>query len=459
LKKKGKWYTGSNMDIVEHVREAGVVGAGGAGFPTHLKLCTAVDTVIVNGVECEPLLGSDRYLLETEGDRIVRGLEYMMKACGASRGYIAIKEKHAGKLRRVAEYLGNRSDVILFPMGDFYPAGDEYVLVNEITGRIVPEGGIPPDVGCMVDNVETVLNVCNAVEENRPVTGRYLTCTGEVASPSVLYAHIGTSLGEVIALCGGCLVDDPVVIIGGPMMGTVETDLAVPVGKTTSGIIVLPRNSALVQKKTTSLEFILKQCRSVCCQCSFCTELCPRHLLGHEIEPHRIMRQIVYGIDAPTEVIHNAVLCSQCGLCTVYGCTMGLAPHLVNALIRDRLHAEGVRPSFAERDIAVDGMREYRKIPSSRIVQRLQLTAYQERVLRRGLSTAPRRVEIPLLQHRGTPSKPAVAVDDEVREGDVVATIPEGAGGADTLGAAVHASINGRIALVDEERIMIERRG
>ena len=445
------------MDIVQRVRKAGVVGAGGAGFPTHVKLQARVDTVIVNGAECEPLLANDKYLMERESDKVVRGLEYMMQCCGASHGYIALKEKYIEPRSNLELALGSRNDIQLYALEDYYPAGDEFLLVHEVTGRIVKEGGIPLDVGCVVDNVETVVNICDAVEQERPVTTRYLTCTGEVRYPSVVRAHVGSTIGEVIDLCGGATVENPVTVLGGPMMGRVETDMETPVTKTVSAIMVLPRDHGLVQKKTMPLEFIVKQCKSVCCQCTYCTELCPRHLLGHDLDPHRIMRQIGLGLDVPASVIRNAVLCSGCGLCAVYACTMGLSPHVVNTTIKQRLQAVGYRQDFEKREITVNEMKEYRRIPTSRIVERLQLHHYLERGLRRGVETDPIRVEILLGQHVGKPSKPVVQVGDGVRQGELIADIPEGAEGA--LGAAIHASIDGRVTLVDDERVMIERRG
>jgi Na+-translocating ferredoxin:NAD+ oxidoreductase RnfC subunit len=302
--------------------------------------------------------------------------------------------------------------------------------------------------------VETVINICHAVEECRPVTSRYLTCTGEVQTPAVVRAHVGCSIGEVVDLCGGSRVDDPVAVIGGPITGSVETDFETPVSKTTSGILVLSRNHDLVRKKTIPLEFIVKQCKSVCCQCTYCTELCPRHLLGYDLAPHLIMRQIGYGLDAPVPSIGNAVLCSGCGLCAAYACPMGLQPQLVNLRISERLRAEGIKLPFAEREIAVHEMKEYRKIPASRILERLQLSRYGERRLKTGLQTDPDRVEILLKGHAGSASKPLVVAGDAVRTGDVIAEILE-----DGFGSVIHASIDGRVALVDDERVILERRG
>jgi len=439
------------MEISEVVKNCGVVGAGGAGFPTHIKVSAKVDTVIANGAECEPLLGSDKYLMEVESDRIVNGLEYVMGVCGAKKGFIAIKEKYSQPIESMSKAVHHKENIEIFKEGDFYPAGDEYILVNEITGKIIPEGSIPLKVGCVVNNVETILNIFEAVKNNKPVTRRWLTCTGEVAKPSIIKAHIGVAINDIIDICGGPTIDDYTVIIGGPMMGKVETDLDTPITKTTNGIIVLPRSHEVVRKKTMPTVFIIKQSKSVCCQCTYCTELCPRYLLGHDLKPHMIMRQISYGIAIPKKVIENAFLCSECGLCE-YACVMGLSPSIINHKIKEDLLKEGYRPSFPEREINVHDMRDYRKIPTSRIVDRLQLNKYNKGNLNRGVETDPDRVEILLKQHTGEPSQPIVKVGDKVDEGSLIAVIPQ-----ESLGAMIHASINGKVTFIDEERIIIER--
>jgi Na+-translocating ferredoxin:NAD+ oxidoreductase RnfC subunit len=342
----------------------------------------------------------------------------------------------------------------LFILDDVYPAGDELVLVHEITGRIVPEGGIPPDVGCIVNNVETVVNICAAVEEGRAVTSRYLSCTGEVKTPSIVKAHIGTSLREIIELCGGTTYSDAVVVLGGPMMGSIETDFGAPLTKTTSALIVLPCDHPVVQHKTTPMEFIIKQCKAACCQCTYCTQLCPRYLLGHDIKPHMIMRQIGYGLDIPEAVIQNALLCSGCGLCETYACVMELSPQVVNKRIREKFAAAGFKPEFSGSSPVVHEMRNFRQIPTGRIQERLRLQRFYERGLRKEVHTDPGRVEILLRQHIGGSAHPTVQQGDRVKSGTLIAEMVDGG-----LGSSIHASIDGIVSLIDAERIIIEKRG
>jgi Na+-translocating ferredoxin:NAD+ oxidoreductase RnfC subunit len=441
------------LNLAETVKQCGVVGAGGAGFPTHVKLQASADIVIINGAECEPLLCSDEFLMERDAERLVRGTGYIMRSCGAEKAYIALKEKHVEAVRALRSALAPCDDMELYLLEDVYPAGDEVVLVYDITGRTVPEGGIPPDVGCVVDNVETVVNVCAAVEERKAVTTRYLSCTGEVKTPSIVRAHIGCSLQDVIGICGGATVDDPVVLLGGPMMGGIETDLQAPVTKTTSAIIVLPRDHVVVRQKTMPMGFILKQVKSACCQCTYCTELCPRYLLGHDLKPHMIMRQIAYGMDVPASVIQNAQLCSGCGLCEAYACVMGLSPHVVNRAIKERFAAAGFIPEYSKEKPMVHEMRNYRLIPTDRLQGRLHLQHYYGKALKRDIPTDPDRVEILLRQHIGEHATPRVEKGVRVAEGTPIAEMKAGA-----LGVSIHASIDGVVSFIDEERIIIERR-
>ncbi len=445
---------------------AGIVGAGGAGFPTHVKLNCTVDTVIANGAECEPLLHSDKTVMKLYADTVIRGLLLVMDATGASRGYIGVKKKEqdaSAAMSRAAESDGR---IRMLELESYYPTGDEQVLVYDATGKMVPEGGLPLDVGCLVENVETLFNIAEAVDRELPVTRRFLTVTGAVKRPAVVRAHIGTAICEVMELCGGSMTDDPVVIVGGPMMGTVERDLLSPVTKTTSGLIVLPRDHDLVQRKTLPLETIIKQAKAVCCQCTYCTELCSRNLIGHRLYPHRIMRQISFGLDAPEEIIQSALLCSECGLCEVYACVMGLSPARVNKAIKERLAEAGFKPDFSERQMLSGNvnagtgqhprkareLRDLRKIPVSRIVSRVDLSAYDVKPVGDVLETGPSRVELLLKQHLGSPADLIVRTGTRVDAGDVVGEIPEG-----KLGARVHASISGEVTIADDCRVIIQK--
>ena len=215
------------MNLAEKVRAAGVVGAGGGGFPAHVKLAAKADTVIANGAECEPLLHKDAVIMEQYAAQLVRGMELVMDAVGAQNGVIGIKGKKKHAVEAVeAACQGSRVRVHL--LGDYYPAGDEYDLVYTVTGRLIPPAGIPIQVGVVVNNVETLVNIA-AAAEGKPVTHKTLTIAGAVKRPVTLTVPIGTSFRECLAPAGGLTTRDPVLCLGGLMMGQTTDDLDTPI--------------------------------------------------------------------------------------------------------------------------------------------------------------------------------------------------------------------------------------
>ncbi|HEY3423401.1 MAG TPA: 4Fe-4S dicluster domain-containing protein [Negativicutes bacterium] len=432
-------------EIVGAVKAAGVVGAGGAGFPTHIKINATVDTVIANGAECEPLLRADQQIMATESQKLVLGLKTVMLATGARRGYIGLKRKYeeaAANLQDTITKLGER-EIQLFFAPDIYPAGDEQVLVHEVTGKIVPEGGIPLHVGVVVANVETLINVANALE-GKAVTDKYVTVTGAVGSPLTIKAPIGMKVQDLIDFAGGALVRPYAVIDGGPMMGKlIEPDVTVT--KTTGGIIVLPADHTLVTSKNMSWQAIVNRAKSVCCNCLACTDACPRHLLGHSLEPHRIMQAIGRGQVGESGILSRAFLCSECGACDTYGCSMGLSPRRVNAELKKQLTKAGVKNPHQNKPQNVLTNREYRLIPTKRLTARLGISQYDVKAPLTTKEIVVSEVRLALAQHIGAPSQPIVKVGDQVTKGDLIAVIPEGA----AVGANLHASISGKIVTVD----------
>lgn len=178
------------MNIVEQVRAAGVVGAGGAGFPTHVKLGAKAEYVIANGAECEPLLRVDQLLMQRRADRVVRGMELAMQATGAKKGVIATKAHYEGAVKALRAALGNRNDSPLHLMDSYYPSGDEKTIIYEVTGRVVPSARLPADVGCVVSNVATLCNIADAVE-GRPVVDKDVTVGGDVPHPLTVTVPVG----------------------------------------------------------------------------------------------------------------------------------------------------------------------------------------------------------------------------------------------------------------------------
>ena len=432
-------------EIIAAVKAAGVVGAGGAGFPTHVKINASVDTILVNGAECEPLLRAHQQLMASESQAMLLGLRAVMVATGAQKAYVGLKHKYGPAIESLTKTLAdmNEKNVELAYLPDIYPAGDEQVLVREITGRIVPEGGIPLQVGVVVANVETLINVAKALQ-GEGVIEKYVTIGGAVAKPITIKAPVGMSVKEALAMAGGPTTGPYAIIDGGPMMGKLIEEDA-PITKTTGGLLVLPESHSIIRGRRLSWEHVLNRSRAVCCNCRACTDVCPRNLLGHGLEPHRIMQAIGHSNSEQPDILQRAMLCSECGACEVFGCTMGLSPRLVNGHLKKEFAKQKVRNPYHEAPCAVRGGREYRMIPTKRLVARLGLSQYDVKAPLLAEMPQVRSVKLLLSQHIGAPAKPIVAVGDSVSKGQLVAEIPEGAG----LGANVHASIAGKVVSID----------
>jgi len=437
-------------EIIKQIKDAGVVGAGGAGFPTHVKVNAQAEHVIVNGAECEPLLRVDQQLMAVMAEKLVKGLEAVMQSVGASLGTIALKGKYHDAIDALEKAIVGKP-IKLFILGDFYPAGDEHVTVYEVTGKIIPEGGIPLKVGCVVNNVETLINVADALD-GRPVTDTYLTVTGEVPKPVTLKLPIGISIMEALALAGQTNMQDKLLVEGGPMMGKVVEDFSQPITKTTKGLIVLSVNHPMIMTRNMSLAQIIKQSKAACIQCMRCTDLCPRHMLGHSLSPHRIMRGLNY-MEGDQEVMKMAFSCTECGACE-YACNMMLlSPRRVNGLLKQELAKKGIKPSPSKKQEVVAPSREFMKIPVKRLISSLGLATYNVAAPLMDLDYAPKKVSIPLKQHIGAPAQPVVEIGQEVKKGDLIGAVPEGAMGAD-----IHASISGIVREISQF-IVIEADG
>ncbi|MFH2071044.1 MAG: 4Fe-4S dicluster domain-containing protein [Elusimicrobiota bacterium] len=434
-------------NIIEKVRNAGVVGAGGAGFPTHIKLQAKVNTVIANGAECEPLLKIDQQVMALKCEKVVRGLDLVMESTGAGKGIIAIKKKYHKACEVMLDVVRNtKKDISVFHLDNYYPAGDEFTLVYDVTGRIIPEGGLPLNVGCVVNNVITLINIADAVDGGMPVTDRPVTICGAVKKPISIILPVGTPVETAIQLAGGATISDYVILDGGPMMGVVIPEGHV-ITKKTSGVIILPPDITASTMKTSSVSHTVKQVKSACEQCRDCTEICPRFLLGHKFECHKIQRSVGAG---KFENLTTAFLCSECGLCD-WVCPMRLLPRRVNQEVKKQLISHGIKNPHKGVPVAVHSMRQYRKVPPERVMGRLDVLKYDNPAPLTELAEEIRQVRIPLLQNVGVPSEPMVKIGDRVKKGDLIAKIPEG-----KLSANLHASIDGRITGINGY-IKIER--
>jgi Na+-translocating ferredoxin:NAD+ oxidoreductase RnfC subunit len=424
-----------------------VVGAGGAGFPTHVKADSSAEIVVANGCECEPLVRSDHFVISERGEEVIDGLALMMLATGASKGLLAVRDDYGGLLGGLKQK-AKSAGVEFVTVPDKYPAGDEHILVYEATGRVIPQGGIPLAVGVVVSNVNTLYNVARAMQ-GEAVTARTVTVCGDVRNRVICDVPIGTSVADILKLTGNDpRLEGKSVLLSGIMMGEVCEDLSRSIDKRIGSVIVLPESNEVMVRKTLPVDAMLKRAASVCCQCTFCTELCPRHMLGHDIEPHKVMRTIVLP-GSNIEDIAGAMYCCECGLCGTYVCPMRLSPDRICAMVKRELMARGTTVEGAG-ETRVNPNREYRRVPHERIVVRTELTPYEDEP-KKVDNLSPARVSIPLKQHLGAPAQPIVSVGDRVREGDVIGEIESG-----QLGARVHASIEGVVVEVGEN-VVIEK--
>ena len=446
------------MTLLKQIEEAGIVGCGGAGFPTCKKLDCSVEYLIVNAAECEPLLRTDRWLMIHKAEEIVRAASMAGAAAGASHIYIALKETYQEEIDALSEAIRKTSSPVkLFLMKNFYPAGDEQVMVCDVTGRTVPPSGLPLDVGCVISNTATMYAVFQA-SLGQPFTRKYLTVTGAVSKPVIVHAPLGASFKDCLELAGGTSLENYHVLVGGPMMGKLYTkaeadELAVT--KTTSGFVVLPEDTALIRKKTIPVSLSLKLAKTSCIQCSYCTQMCPRYLTGHPLKPHLIMRKLAF-CENPEELVSDhdvqqAMICSECGLCENYACPMGIYPRQVNIYMKGLLRRHGFRYEKPAEPLHQLPEREYRRVSSRRIAARLGVDAYYDFKIDECRELHPESVKIPLSQHIGAPCIPVVVPGQKVSEGELLGQVPE-----HSLGAPIHAGIDGTISQVTEQFIVIK---
>lgn len=305
-------------EIVNRVQAAGVTGMGGAGFPTHVKLCppptAKAECIIVNAVECEPYITSDYRLMMEHPDEIIAGLELLMKAAKVERGYIGIEENKPEAIKLLTEKTANDSRIEVIPLAQKYPQGGEKQLVDAVIHRQVPAPpAIPANVGAIVQNVGTTFAVYEAVMKRKPLIERYTTVTGKrIKRPGNFLVRIGTPFSQLIEACGGMPEGDNKVLAGGPMMGKAVISLNTPVCKGTNSITVISGDEAHRKKVQP------------CIRCAKCVSVCPMGL-----EPYLIATLSAFKEYERAEN-EDIVSCIACGSCQ-YTCPSG-RPILDNIL-------------------------------------------------------------------------------------------------------------------------------
>lgn len=293
----------SKEEKIKIIREAGIVGMGGAGFPTFIKLNPPADKTIeyciVNGAECEPYLTSDHRVMIEAPVPVIEGLRMIMDIVGAEKGYIAIEENKPEAIETMRKQIERYDGIELKVLKTKYPQGSEKHLIKAVTGREVPSGKLPADVGVVVNNVDTCTAVFNAMKYRQPILSRIVTVSGSgIVNPSNFRVSIGTSFEDVINAAGGMTEGVKKVIMGGPMMGVAQFDLSVPVIKGTSGILAFT-DKELPTKGT-----------SPCIRCGNCVEKCPMHLMPLYLNAYASLGDVDKCIE------YNIMDCIECGVCS-----------------------------------------------------------------------------------------------------------------------------------------------
>lgn len=435
-------------ELKDLLRDAGVVGAGGAGFPSYAKLSDKVDTIILNCAECEPLLKVHRQVLEEYTVEILSALSDLVTASGAKKGIIAIKAHYESALLALENEIGDYPNLKIHKLQAVYPAGDEIILIKEVTGKVVDPGKLPLSVGVTVCNVESVYNVYRAMH-GAPVTDKFVTVAGEVAHPTTLRVPLGTKISELIAAVGGVTTEDPAYLSGGPMMGRLISPHE-PVTKTTNAIIVLPSDHTVIMNKKRNNAINLRRTMAVCCQCHSCTDLCSRRVIGYPVYPHLVMRVLSNGGKGDVAALAGSMFCSGCGLCETYSCPQDLSPRAMIAELKNMARAQGYKPpDDIKPDVVKDA--EFKKVSVDRLTMRLGLKKYDVPApISEDFET--KTVKLMLSQHLGAPAVAVVKEGDTVEKGDLIAAAKEQA-----LSVSIHASISGKVTAVTQNYIKITK--
>lgn len=302
--------TASSQDIVKHVADKGIVGLGGATFPSHIKLMVPdgkkAEVLVINGVECEPFLTADDRLMIEHGDEVLVGVKLLMKSINVDRAIIGIENNKQEAIAHLTQLCQKHSGITVQPLKVKYPQGGEKQLLKATINREVPSGGLPIDVGAVVQNVATAFATYEAVQKNKPVIERIVTVTGDaVARPSNFLVRVGTPISQLLEAAGGLTDGDVKVVSGGPMMGKALSTVASPVTKGTSGVLVLAATKALRPQA------------SECIRCAKCVTVCPMGL-----EPFLLNKMSARKMFAELES-NNVTDCIECGSCA-FTCPAGI---------------------------------------------------------------------------------------------------------------------------------------
>lgn len=302
VKPKPDFMSLSGKEVINIIKEAGIVGMGGAGFPTHVKLSPppekTIDTIVLNGAECEPYLTCDHRLMLEQPDLIIKGLQILMHALGVKNGVIGIENNKPDAITTMTEAAKN-TDIKVVGLKTKYPQGAEKQLIFACTGKEIPSGGLPMDIGVVVNNVATAATIGNLFETGMPLVERVCTVTGKgIKSPKNIRFKVGTPLKALIDFCDGYNGTPGKILLGGPMMGVAQFSDALPAMKNTSGILVFGPDEAKLPEPTA------------CIKCGKCVTTCPVYLEPIQISAYALLH------DYDKAAKYNALDCIECGSCS-----------------------------------------------------------------------------------------------------------------------------------------------
>lgn len=445
------------MDLLDAIKTAGVVGTCGSGFPMHVKLNTSSECFIMNAVGCEPLVETDMYLCRSYAIKLVKAVGIVASKLGAKRIVIAIKDKYKDEIEALSKAIEKLAmDVEIFYMDASLPVGDEKTVVQQVCNITVPEGSVPRDVGVIVDNVGTVLNIANALN-GIPVTEKYLSVVGNMSKNIMVKAPVGTTIAKCIE-AAQIEAADYTLIMGGSIMGKIlnsDEILSTYVTKTTGNIIVLPKNYYLVHEKEVPIARIRRRTKVECSQCRQCTDLCPRYICGHGIQPHLVMRNFwqEQWIENDLEfekVFGDTVKCYGCGVCELLSCPIGLSPRRINRYLKGELRKRKVNVDINLKPIISENI-ELHRIFASRLISRLGLNKYNEKPLKDDfVQIIPDKVYISMKQHVGVSAEPVKSEGERVEMGELL-----GSAADKSMSANIHASVTGVIVKSSKDFIEI----
>ena len=438
----------SKIDIKTIMQNGGIVGAGGAGFPSYAKIADNADLLCVNCSECEPLMYTDFMLMREEMTKIIEGAELIMASTNINHAYLAVKVHRAEALGYSdGQVVGKNVTIKYLP--SVYPIGDEIGLIYETTGRLIRAGNLPSTAGVIVLNAETVYNVREMAVGGKPVTEKWVTIAGDVEKKVVVRAPIGMRVSDMFDLFGIKVDENHSVIEGGPSMGSIVDPNKTVIKKTTKSILIIPNTARCILNKKTAIDDMLRRAASACCGCTRCTDMCPRFQLGYPLEPHKMIRAALNSTATEhPELIATASLCCSCGVCAEV-CCQEISPKDVILNLKGILAKNKIK-FVAEEDYPVSSDRQYRMIQSGKWKDMLGVLKFDAIPEYIPVKIDAKRVEILMSQHIGAPSVPAVKVGDEVSTGQLIAEAAKG------LSVPQYASISGKVVSVDSSKIVIE---